>query len=225
MFCSNCGAQLGVGNFCPSCGAARVTQTAAQAPTYSPAPNSWDPSLQPQPAYGYPQQSGYAPAANPKAASLFKALARISAALLALAFLMIMLNPLVFPGSEIEDFFSFNTFALLMLTIAAGFAAFLPSPSWGKWLAVAILSTAYWLIVRPLVLFISDSSSFDLSTYEFSSPAQLLLESLEYFEFYIEFGGPAWAVLFFGSLILMQIAPTLATVAMIGSTVVNKRLS
>ena len=225
MFCSNCGAQLGAGNFCPSCGSPRAAQPVAPAPTYAPAPSSWDAGPSAQGGYGYQPQAAYATDVNPKGASIFKLLSRIAAGLLALGFLMIMLNPLAFPGSELEDFFSFNTFALLMLTIAAAFAAFLPSPTWGKWLAIAILSTAYWLIVRPLVVFISDSSSFDLATYEFSSPAQLLFESFEYFELYLEFGGPVWVTLFFGSLVLMQIAPTLATIATLGSTIVNKRLS
>jgi len=225
MFCSNCGAQLGAGNFCPSCGSPRAAQPNAPAQAAPPVSSAWVPDPMAQAQSAYSPQAGYAAPASSNSAILFANLGKLSAGILALGFVMAMFLPLAFPGSELEDFFSFNTFALLVLSVAAGFVAFLPTPTWGKWLAIAILSTAYWLVVRLIVAMIGSGSSFDFEDYEFSSPLQLLIESLEFFELYLGFGGPVWIVLFFGSLVMMQIAPTLATVAVLGSTIVNKRLS
>lgn len=225
MFCSNCGAQVGTGNFCASCGAPSASQPNSLPPAAPPVGNIWasDASVSGQSAYA-PQVS-FASPINSKRAAIFSNLGRASAGVLALGFVMMMLNPLTIPGYDPSNFLGFHTFALVVLTLAGGLVALLKTPTWGKWLAVSILTVAYWIGVRLLDAMIRLGSSFDIQYYEFSSPSQLLFEAFENFEPYLEYGGPVSFSLYLGSLVLMQIAPTLATIAVLGSTIVNKKLS
>lgn len=224
MFCSNCGAQLGVGNFCPACGAARNNQPVVAPQTAQPAQPAWGSAGVGTTDYSSAYRTPLVEV-SPRA-KIFENLGKLSAGLMGLGFVLMLLNPLVFPGSELSQVFSFNSFALLILTAATVFSVLLHAPTWGRWVVVLTLSLVYWLIVRPLVAFVgSEGAGFDFSEYPFTSPLQLFFDSFQYLDVYLNVGGFLWVAVYLGSLVVLQLAPTIATIAMLGAAITNKRLS
>lgn len=96
-----------------------------------------------------------------------------------------------------------------------------PVAAWVRWASSSIIFGLYFLLVLPLTKLENGLTS----EYSAEQPLQILLGTFDDLDFLLEYRG---VLVFFSlilSMILLQLAPLAATLAMLGATVQAKRLS
>ena len=225
MFCSNCGSQASGGAFCVSCGAklpgpSAVAATSARL-VASDAASSWEnaqPLVPGQQVLDYPQVGNLDNTSEHS--SIFHLLSKLASLLFSVGILMWLLLPLMDFGisfSESLDFVSEDPLWLpeAALAVINLVPVILRVQTWVRYLVIGLSGLLYWGILFPL------NSSND---YVFRSPIELIVE---YWNWWSGEGDRYWlvAVAWVLALLAMQAAPILGTIAFLGATVKNKKLS
>lgn len=226
MFCSSCGAQLAGGKFCASCGAPTVPQPAnAQLTDQAVAPLAHAPAG----SFTSAADSHYGQVAIVGDDSIFVLLSRIAAFALA-GGLILWIMRFVLISDDYWDWNSrmdfllgeslLHTLVVIALSIGTALVGFIQAKVWIRWLVVSLVGGIYWGLIAPI--YESTVNGFEFMP---TSPIQILIDNLPSLEFFLSEVGPAFTFSWFLSLVLSQGAPLLATFAMLGATIKNKRLS
>jgi hypothetical protein len=225
MFCSSCGSQLGGGAFCASCGAPTSSTQSSRLPAAAAAADASSPQTQfaysPAPAYRQPNSFFQN--------ETFELLSRLAAFALGASFLLWVLRFLLITddfwdwSDKIDLVFGENTLHSFILVVFAGASiavGVLQAKVWVRWAVVTGLNALYWLLINPMVEAIINTGEFTPT-----SPLEVLVTNLESLDFFFNQVGFFFTISWLLALLLAQLAPLVATFAMLAATIKNKRLS
>lgn len=236
MFCSSCGSSAS-GRFCAACGSQILTPLPNQSATQPVANFSPQPTSYVAPGWNQaPGGLGYQSPTVPVGArsGTFHLISRLSALFLALGLFLYTFWPLwdafiFFPLLTLDDWvviaFSehiWETAFGVIFFLVALFLSIASVAAWVRWIASWLINGVMFAIVVPL----SSLARGDTDEYLPQQPIETLFEEYELlFGYSLGLPGIIWIVTWVASLILIQLAPLAATLAMLGATIQAKRLN
>lgn len=227
MFCSSCGSQINGGAFCASCGKPTTNTQSSHSPApagvaaagVSPSENQFAQSAAPvfrQPNSFFQNET-------------FELLSRLAAFALGASFLLWVLRFLLITddfwdwSDKLDLVFGENTLHTFVIVVFAGASialGLLQAKVWVRWAVVTGLNALYWLIINPMFEAIINNGEFTPT-----SPIEVLVNNLESLDFFFNQVGFFFTISWLLALLLAQLAPLVATFAMLAATIKNKRLS
>lgn len=235
MFCTACGSQIGSGAFCASCGAkvesGLIISDALPASAF--AQEGVNSTLD-KGTYSNDNGSSYPQSHSKfesfsKGSNLFLILSKVSSLMFAAGILLYAFRVLALFGPSIAekvdillgDYNLSVTLSATGLAVASLISIIIVMPTWIRWLLIGLSGALFWGFVLPIRDVIEG--------YEFTiySPIQILFEGWNWWSDGSYDATRVWLVATFWVLGLLgaQIAPTLATIAFLGETIRNKKLS